>query len=121
MLHSVSLLSQAPLARGSCALPSVLFSIFYTNINLYIFFYVVEIGDFIIDTPECLLFKFTRKAGIQKECAFIRIVEDSIKEGNEQFSVSLSSFNSQVVFGTEKATITIVEEDAPIPATKAPS
>ena len=30
MFHSVRLLSQAPLARGSCALPSVLFSIEYS-------------------------------------------------------------------------------------------
>ena len=37
MFHSVSLLSQAPLARGSRALPSVLFVVvFYKSLNIVV-------------------------------------------------------------------------------------
>ena len=59
------------------------------------------------------MFKFNRKVGIQKECAYIRIVEDFIEEDNEQFYASLSSPDPQVVFGIQKATITIIEADTP--------
>ena len=41
MFHSVSLLSQAPLARGSCALPSVLFN----NVVITTFIEMVEMVE----------------------------------------------------------------------------
>jgi len=44
------------------------------------------------------------------KCAFIRIVEDSVQEGTEQFSVLLTSTDPHVTFRIREATVTIIEE-----------
>ena len=46
MFHSVSLLSQAPLARGSCALPSVLFLSFFPFLLYHFFLFLFHFPFF---------------------------------------------------------------------------
>ena len=81
--------------------------------------FVSENNDFVIGEPDCLFLKFTRRIGKQKKCAFIRIVDDSVQESAEQFSVLLTSVDPHVTFRTREATVTIVEDSTP--ATPAPT
>ena len=88
-------------------------------LEMYYFLITTEPSDFIFASPKCEPFKFERKKGTQKKCAFIRIVEDSIKEGNEQFSVSLEHIDPYVISGgIDKATVTIIDSPTSAIATR---
>ena len=57
----------------------------------------------------------TPQLGVQKKCILIRIIEDQINEGTEQFSVSISSRNLFVNFKIPTAIVLVVEGDKTTP------
>ncbi len=76
-----------------------------------------ENKDFILAVPLCQSIRFQRKCGIQKECAFIRIFENSAKENERQFSerqfsVRLVLHKPYVASGISTATVTIKKSAA---------
>ena len=78
--------------------------------------HISEGSDFSINEADCRSLQFTRKTGIQKKCIFVRIIEDQIDEGTEQFSVNLTSSNPHVTFKTQIATVRIVEGEVAAPS-----
>ncbi len=56
----------------------------------------------------CRAHTFFRKLGLQKQCAYIRILENSANE-TKCLSVSLSTSNPHVVFNIQNATIFIMD------------
>ena len=47
-------------------------------------------------------------------CVSITVIEDQIAEGNERISLTLSTTSSLVDFGTDNATVVIVDNDGKI-------
>ena len=66
--------------------------------------------DFTALPTEHRVLKITTSEGIQRRCIFYEILDDSEIEGDEYFTVRLSSSNPQVIV-TNEATVTIVDDD----------
>ena len=67
--------------------------------------------DYLPASSDCSTLKFTLSEGLQTRCSFIEILDDSIIEGDESFTLKLLSTNPQVTFAISKAIITIVDDD----------
>ena len=75
------------------------------------FYSIAENEDYISGIP-CQKFKFQRKLGYQKKCGYFRIIDDSLTEDEEHFSVSLKVENPYSVTGINRATVTIMDATA---------
>ena len=81
---------------------------------IIIFFFLIlhaEGIDFITIPTEHRGLKFTTSEDIQRSCTFYEILDDSEVEGDEYFTVRLSSTNRQVILTINEATVTIVDDD----------
>ncbi len=58
---------------------------------------------------DCRAHKLVRKLGLQKQCTYIGILENSASTHTRHFSVSLSTSSPHVIFNTQRATIFIME------------
>ena len=74
------------------------------------FLKLAEGVDFITLPTEHRSLEFTISEDTQRRCTFYEILEDSEIEGDEYFTVRLSSNNRQVIV-TNEATVTIVDGD----------
>ena len=45
------------------------------------------------------------------QCSEVNITDDSVREGQERFSVSISSLNDAVILGSSTATVIIQDND----------
>lgn len=68
-------------------------------------------ADYLSLNSEVLNFAPTSSEGIQQQCSYIEILDDDVFEADEQFTVQLSSDNSQVTLTNAEATITIIDND----------
>ena len=67
--------------------------------------------DYLPLSSECRTLEFTLSNGLQEQCSYIEILDDSIIEGDEFFTLKLSSANPQVILARSEATVTIVDDD----------
>ena len=68
--------------------------------------------DYLPLSPECRTLEFTFSEGLQTQCSYIEILDDSIVEGDESFTLKLLSANPQVTLANSKAIVTITDDDA---------
>ena len=80
-------------------------------------FLLPEGVDFITLPTEHRGLEFTISEDTQRRCTFYEILEDSEIEGDEYFTVRLSSSNRQVIVTTNEATVTIVDNDVDVETT----
>ena len=73
--------------------------------------------DFLPVSSDCRTLEFTSSEGLQTQCSFIEILDDSIIEGDESFTLKLLSGNPQVNLVSSEAIVIIVDDDSDDDAT----
>ena len=83
---------------------------------------LAEGSDFVALQPDYRVVELANMEGPQERCSFFEILDDKDTEGDEYFTVKLSSSNPQVVLETSEAIVTIHDdEDGEVTTTNSPT